>query len=137
MISYFLWPLILALLFSCNAKVWVEQGELNSPVVQSASSINSSIVGTGAVVAAKSVVVKDIPPYAVAGGNPCKVIRYRFDEETIKCLLESEWWNIPPAELTLYDRSDPIKFLSNFVRSNHTTIWLPNKIQYSDLSLFL
>ncbi len=51
MISYFLWPLILALLFSCNAKVWVEQGELSSPVVQSASSINSSIIGTGAVVA--------------------------------------------------------------------------------------
>lgn len=51
MISYFLWPIILTLLFSCNAKVWVEQGELNSPVVEIASAINSSIVGTGGVVA--------------------------------------------------------------------------------------
>lgn len=52
-------------------------------------------IGTGAVVAAGSVVVKDVPPYAVVGGNPAQIIRYRFSEEQIEILLASEWWNWP------------------------------------------
>lgn len=52
-------------------------------------------VGTGAIVASGSVVVKDVPPYAVVGGNPAKVIRLRFSEEQIEILLASEWWNWP------------------------------------------
>lgn len=52
-------------------------------------------ISTGAVVAAGSVVVKDVPPYAIVGGNPAKIIRYRFSEEQIKVLLESEWWDWP------------------------------------------
>jgi acetyltransferase-like isoleucine patch superfamily enzyme len=52
-------------------------------------------IGTGAIVAAGSVVVKDVPSYAVVGGNPAKVIRHRFSEEQIKILLASEWWNWP------------------------------------------
>ena len=46
-------------------------------------------VGHGAVVAARAVVTKDVPPYAIVGGNPAKVIRYRFDEETIAALLDA------------------------------------------------
>ena len=49
-------------------------------------------VHTGAVVGAGAVVTKDIPPYAVAVGVPARVIRYRFDEESVKTLLESKWW---------------------------------------------
>jgi len=49
-------------------------------------------VGNGACIAAGSVVVKDIPPFAIAGGNPAKVLKYRFDEETIKQLEELKWW---------------------------------------------
>ncbi len=45
-------------------------------------------IGKGAVIAAGSVVTKDVPPYSVVGGNPAKVIRYRFDENLIKKLLE-------------------------------------------------
>lgn len=52
-------------------------------------------VGTGAIVAAGSVVVKDVPPYAVVGGNPAKIIRYRFSEEQIKLLLTMAWWDWP------------------------------------------
>ena len=52
-------------------------------------------IGTGAIIAAGSVVVKDVPPYAVVGGNPAKLIRYRFTEQNIQMLLTSEWWHWP------------------------------------------
>lgn len=50
-------------------------------------------IGTGAVVAARSVVVKDVPPYAVVGGNPAKVLKYRFNENEIKKLNKIQWWH--------------------------------------------
>ena len=50
-------------------------------------------IGNRAVVGAGAVVAKDIPPYAIAVGNPARVIKYRFDEETIKKLLAVKWWN--------------------------------------------
>lgn len=51
-------------------------------------------IGDGAVVGAGAVVNKDIPPYAIVAGVPAKIIRYRFDDEMIKKLLFSEWWNL-------------------------------------------
>lgn len=50
-------------------------------------------IGNGAVVGTNSVVAKDIPPYAIAVGNPARVIKYRFDEETIRKMLAVKWWN--------------------------------------------
>lgn len=50
-------------------------------------------VGNGAVIARNSHVVKDVPPYAVVGGNPAKVIGYRYTEEQIKKLQVIQWWN--------------------------------------------
>ena len=52
-------------------------------------------IGNGAVIAANSVVTTDVPPYAIAGGVPAKVIRYRFDNETIRKIDGSQWWNEP------------------------------------------
>lgn len=49
-------------------------------------------IGDGAVIAAGSIVRKDVPPYAVVGGVD-RIIKYRFDAETIEKLLEIEWWN--------------------------------------------
>ena len=49
-------------------------------------------IGDGAVVATGSVVVKDVPPYAIVGGNPAKFIRNRFDEATVSHLLRIQWW---------------------------------------------
>lgn len=50
-------------------------------------------IGNGSVIAASSVVTKDVEPYTIVGGNPARVIRKRFDEQTIKKLEEIQWWN--------------------------------------------
>lgn len=52
-------------------------------------------IGDGAVVAARSLVSKDVPPYSIVAGNPAKIIRYRFDEVTIENLHRLKWWDWP------------------------------------------
>ena len=52
-------------------------------------------IGDGAVILAGAVVTKNIPPYAIAGGVPCVIKGYRYDEATIAVLLEMKWWNQP------------------------------------------
>lgn len=47
----------------------------------------------GAVVLANAWVTKDVPPYAIVGGTPAKIIGYRYDDETINFLLKVKWWN--------------------------------------------
>ncbi|QRM30556.1 CatB-related O-acetyltransferase [Microvirga sp. VF16] len=51
------------------------------------------IIGDGAIIATKSVVVADVPPYAIVGGNPAKIIRMRFPDEVITELLSIRWWD--------------------------------------------
>ena len=50
-------------------------------------------IGDGAIIGANSVVAKDIPPYCIAAGNPCRIIRKRFDDELIQYLLTLKWWD--------------------------------------------
>lgn len=63
-------------------------------------------IGDGAVIAANSVVTKAVPPYAIVGGNPAKIIRYRFDEATISALLELRWWDLDPVWMSHVDLAD-------------------------------
>jgi virginiamycin A acetyltransferase len=71
--------------------VWIGYEAVIMPGVQ---------VGDGAIVAAKSVVVSDVPPYTIFGGNPAKRIRQRFDDEVIRSLLEIAWWNWEISKIT-------------------------------------
>ncbi|MBD2579529.1 Vat family streptogramin A O-acetyltransferase [Oscillatoria sp. FACHB-1406] len=64
--------------------VWIGYESLIMPGVK---------VGDGAIIAAKSVVVKDVPPYGIVGGNPATLIRQRYPEEIIVQLLEIAWWD--------------------------------------------
>ncbi|MEY8216257.1 MAG: CatB-related O-acetyltransferase [Colwellia sp.] len=55
-------------------------------------------IGIGAVIGANSVVTKNVPPFAIVVGSPAKIIRYRFQENNVKNILDSEWWNKTPEE---------------------------------------
>lgn len=56
-------------------------------------------IGDGAIVAAYSVVARDVPAYTVVGGNPATFIKNRFDDELTALLLRFRWWDLPPERL--------------------------------------
>ena len=59
-------------------------------------------IGNGAVIGAGTVIAKDVPPYAVVVGNPARIIKYRFDEETITRLQRIKWWNWPKENIETF-----------------------------------
>lgn len=74
-----------------GSDVWIGRESVIMPGVK---------IGDGAIIAAYSVVAKDIPPYAVAGGNPARVIKKRFDDEALMdILLRLRWWDLPGEEV--------------------------------------
>lgn len=76
-------------------------------------------IGDGAVVGACSLVIKDVPPYAIVGGVPAKIIRYRFSEEIIKQLLELKWWDYPEDFLTTLPFADIEKCIALLQENKH------------------
>ena len=73
-------------------------------------------VGDGAIIGTGAVVTKNIPPYAVVGGIPAKILKYRFDDETIAALLRIKWWNW--TEELIKNRFDDVSGnnIADFVR---------------------
>lgn len=59
-------------------------------------------IGDGSILATNAVITKDIEPYTIVGGNPGKLIRKRFDDETIQKLLELKWWDWPIGKIHKY-----------------------------------
>ncbi|MES2111607.1 MAG: CatB-related O-acetyltransferase [Bacteroidota bacterium] len=78
---------------SIGNDVWIGEG---------VTIIDGLKVGTGAIIAAGAVVTKDVPDYAIVGGVPAKLIKYRFNELYIQKLLESKWWDLSDSELSTY-----------------------------------
>jgi virginiamycin A acetyltransferase len=87
-----------------DAPVWPNKGDTtvgndvwlgNSAVVMPGVTI-----GDGAIVATSAVVTKNVPSYAIVGGNPAAVLRYRFDEATIGRLLTLRWWDWAPEKIS-------------------------------------
>ncbi len=82
---------------------WAPSGRINSKgniligndvwIGHGAIVLSGVHLADGVVVGAGAVVTKSVPPYAIVVGNPARTIKYRFDDETIRRLLESQWWN--------------------------------------------
>ena len=68
-------------------------------------------IGHGAIIASGAVVTKDVPPYAIVGGTPAKIIRYRFPEELIARFLKIKWWNYDVVSIRDLDFSNPSECL--------------------------
>ena len=58
-------------------------------------------IGDGAVLAANSHIVKNVEPYSIVGGNPAKLIKYRFSKEIIETLLQIQWWNWDDSKINI------------------------------------
>jgi acetyltransferase-like isoleucine patch superfamily enzyme len=77
-------------------------------------------IGDGACIASNSVVTKDVEPYSITGGNPAKLIKKRFDDETINQLLELKWWEL---------NDDHIDQMSPYLCSEYFKEYLPELIE--------
>lgn len=89
---------------------------IGSDVLISANvSIMSGLeIGTGAIIGANSFVNRDVPPFSIVAGSPAKIIRYRFDENTITNLLKSKWWDLDKSKLLEY--ADTFNNVPNFIK---------------------
>jgi|SRR5581483_2947122 len=73
-----------------GSDVWIATG---------ATILSGVTIGHGAVIGARAVVTKDVAPYEIVAGNPARKIRARFDEETVRKLLDLRWWDLPTEAL--------------------------------------
>jgi virginiamycin A acetyltransferase len=86
-------------------------------------------IHNGAIIAAKSVITKDVPPYAIVAGNPAKVIKYRLDEKQIQLLQRIVWWDWSADKIKKNAElfhSDVSEFISEHIReANHELSKVP------------
>ena len=83
-------------------------------------------IGDGAVIAAKSVVVKDVPPFAVVAGNPAVIKKWRLDPELISPMLRCAWWRFAPWQLKPLCPADPARFIHNVMHLSSDAVFRPS-----------
>ncbi len=84
-------------------------------------------IGDGAIVTARSVLTADVPPHAIVGGVPAKIIRYRFDPAIIAELLRLEWWKYGLSALDGVDFTDieaAIDTIDRNINAGHASLYL-------------
>jgi len=95
--------------------------------------MNNINIGNGAIVAAGAVVTKDVPDYAIVGGVPAKIIKYRFEEKIIKELLTIKWWDYGLSILKDVDFTNievAITQLKKNIETGVAKIYKPNQLIY-------
>jgi acetyltransferase-like isoleucine patch superfamily enzyme len=88
-------------------------------------------IGDGAIVAGRAVVTRDVPPFAIVGGSPATIIKYRFADAVIEKLMSLQWWNYNYLDLDDVDVTDPpsaIAKIEDKIRGGALTPYLPEKL---------
>jgi len=85
--------------------VWIAEHAVLKPGIK---------IGDGAIVATRAIVTHDVPPYAIVGGIPAQVIRYRFSDDLIARIQATRWWRYGPDVLQPLDPRDPAGFVDRF-----------------------
>lgn len=95
-----------------GSDVWIGKGS----ILKSVHPQNPLSIGDGAIVAADSVVVKNVPPFAIVGGNPAIIIKYRFTQDVIEIMQRIRWWEweIEQVAENISLFSDVKKFVERF-----------------------
>lgn len=100
-----------------------------------ATIIGGVTIGDGAVVAAGAVVTKEVPPYAIVGGVPARVIKFRFDAETIRDISQLEWWRHDIADFGIVDWANaPSAVASLRERIKSVPLYAPERINCAALT---
>lgn len=89
-------------------------------------------IGDGAIVAAHSVVTKDVPPYAVVAGNPAVIKRIRLQPELITPMLRTKWWRYAPWQLDHLDPSRPGAFITGVNAMKDTPDFAPSVVDIAE-----
>ena len=64
--------------------------------------LSGATIGDGSIIGARAVVTRSVPPYAIVAGNPATIIRTRFDEKTIRRLINIQWWDWEDSKIEAY-----------------------------------
>jgi len=144
------WLSVTPLQYNPNYRGWINKSGKNSPLktrkfkwdlhttIGSDVWIGHSVfiqdgisIGHGAIVGAGSIVTKNIPPFAIAAGNPARVLRFRFPTDVIIRLLETEWWNYHISEFKDIDYSniyESLEIIENLIKEKKIEKYQPTII---------